>query len=201
VKKKLAFVAIMVTGLVVVLFTFNQFYQTENEITYYVATINGIPIPLDQYKVYLRTTVIDLNELGGDDIWHYTVNIDGMPTVEFAKETALELIITVILTNSQGNIQLTEAERSIAGSQAQAVFDRFTPREQEQFTMDTLVAVMEAILLRENTIRYLTQNYHPDEREEVWGHMYAEIRGNAVLERNTEVWDTLDATIFRYITY
>ena len=193
-KKALIFVIIAAAGLGIALFVFSQ---TEDGAIYYVATINGIPIPLDQYKVYLRTTVIDLNELGGDDIWHYTVNIDGLPTAEFAKESALELIITVILTNSQANIQLTDDESIAAISQAQAVFGAFTPAEQELFEMDTIVAVMQDILLHENIIQYLTQNYHPDERGEVWNQLYAVIRENAVLERNAEVWSTLDVAVFR----
>ena len=190
-KRTLSIIALAVLGVGAVLFVLVQ-ENYEQNYPVYIATINDIPIPLDQYIIYLRTTVMELFEIGGEDIWHYTMTIEGMPTEEFAKHHALELIIYITLTNSQANLQLTEEQRDLAITQAQNIFDGFSDTEQERFDISVIENVRADILLHESTIQYLTQNYHPDERQAVWDVLYAQIRESAILIINTQTWDHLD---------
>ena len=188
-KKLVILIILAAVGLGIALIMFNQ-SSRQQEMVPYVATINGAPIPLDQYKIYLRTIVTTFESFGGPDIWQATIG--GIPTPELAKRQALESIVFVMLTNSQTNMQLSEEESRLAAAQAQEMFNTFTPQEQELFDINTLITIREDILLHENVKQYLTQSYHADEREEVFAQMMEVIRQNAVLEHNTEVWDALD---------
>lgn len=156
----------------------------------YIATINGFPIPLDEYKLYLRTSIVQFENIGGgSEIWQTMIN--GVQAKEHAKDQALESIIFVKFSNLESNQYLTEYEMALARAQAEELFNTFTENEQNFFSLYTVVAVRESILLHEKNQQYLTQNYHIDNREAVFLQMFENWRQQAILEKNTQEWDRL----------
>lgn len=165
--------------------------DTESPIVHipYIATLNGVPVPLSHYKIYLRDEVRRFEETGGSQIW--LASFDGIPTGEVAKNHALESLIFVMLTNTQNYRALNEAELERARDLAEELFDSFTIDEQNAIGLDTVIEVMEAIILQQRIQFDLTQNYHPNDREAVFLDMYQVWRENAVVERNIDIWDSI----------
>ena len=168
-------------------FLLSFFNQDPGVAPVYIARLNGHPIPLSHYKIYLRDEIARFESHAGPQIWQTTIN--GVPAVDVAKNHALETIISVMLTHSRSNTTLTQAEEQAAYQGARALFDTFTPEEQEFHGFYTVLQVVENNFLQHKIQMELTQNYHIDERDRIFNSMYAEWRDAAVVELNAEVWD------------
>jgi len=89
--KKLIIFGSLITSIVALLAVviIGDFFRTEAYVPSfpYIATLNGIPIPLDEYKIYLREEVLSFEFTGGPLIWR--TDFSGVPASEVAKNNAL----------------------------------------------------------------------------------------------------------------
>lgn len=188
--KKLIFILISVIVLAVFLIDFDPEPAEE---FYYIATLDGVRIPLDEYKLYLREQIITFEAIGGQDIWKTT--LDGVSSQVLAKQNALDSIIFVKLTLSYADnvgVHLTEENRSEALLNAQTLFDSFSPEEAAQVDFGVIVNVMEESILQERVFEELTSNYASlEESIEVFNHIYDLWLQEAVIEKNVQIWDSI----------
>jgi len=188
--KKIIFILIPI--IVFAVFSIN-FSPEPKEEFYYIATLNGVRIPLDEYKLYLREQIITFESIGGQDIWKTT--LDGVSSQVLAKQNALDSIIFVKLTLEYANnvgVYLTEENRAKALLNAQALLDSFTPEEAIHVDFDVIVNVMEESILQDRIFAQLTRNYASlEESIEVFNHIYSLWLQDAVIEKNVQVWDSI----------
>lgn len=155
----------------------------------YIATLNGTPLPLDQYYIYLREEIARFELIGGADIWQTTMS--GLPTLEVAKNNALEGMVRVVLTNKQSETTLLPEQIDQAQTQAQQFWDTLPTYEQLLIPMDAIAATMEALWLQQVIEAELTQNYHPQERAYVFNRMFESWRAEAQVIRHAQTWDNV----------
>ena len=155
-----------------------------------VATVNGIPLPLSHYYLYLRPHVLHFEQTaGGPEIWQAA--LEGIPTTQLVKEQALESALLVMLTNSQGVVTLTDADIATAHAQAHELFETFTPNERATLSLAAAKQVRQDIILHQLVQAHLTQNYHEDARELVFAELFADWRATAEVIINPDVWERI----------
>lgn len=190
--KKIIFMLIPLFALMLFFGVFNR--EQEVQEFDYIATLNGVRIPLSEYKVYLREVVINFEYIGGGShIWKTT--IDGISTQVFAKQNALDSIIFIKLTNSYADnigVYLTYEDKQEALARAEELFDSFTLEEMERIDFYVVVTVMEENILQERVFEEVTRNYAlQEERVAVFDHIYSLWLQDAIIEKNIEVWDSI----------
>ncbi|MCL1936530.1 MAG: hypothetical protein FWF57_09195 [Defluviitaleaceae bacterium] len=199
--KKIISISSILILVVLITFALLHFFEKQNieqNDIEYIVTINGIRIPIDYYKLYLRTNIYHFENIGvetGEDVWR--ISVSGISAYETAKNHALESIILVSLTNMQANIELNESQIEMARIEAQNIFDSFNNSEKEIFSFETVLDVKKNIILYNATKEYLTRNYIENERDEIFNNMFRVWRENAVIERNIYVWNSIDVVEFK----
>ena len=165
----------------------------------YIAHLNGMPLSLDKYKLYLRSQVHYFENTGGSIIWD--TNMYGMTSREVVKRHALDSFILVFLTNqltSHPYIEgLTQEELDEAEEQAFIIWNGMTPREQDIFNIEVIRSVVEDTVLHSNIREYITQNYVEHQREQIFLSMFSEWREESDIVINFETWDAIDINDFR----
>ena len=162
--------------------------EKKNDVPY-IATVNGVALPLDEYFIYLRTEVLRFEETGGADIWR--VPIGGVPSIEVAKNNALEVMVAFEITVSQSDVLLPEAERTFAENQAKSVWETFKPWEQEKIPLSAVENVLKTVMRSDLIQAELTQNYNENERENAFQLIFDDLRTEATVVRNSAVWDAI----------
>ena len=190
--KKIVFILIPLFVLIVFFLNFNR--QEEAQEFYYIATLNGIRIPLSEYKLYLREQIISFESIGGGTyIWK--TNFDGIPAQVVAKQRALDAIIFVKLIIEYADIigvYLTPEDKKEAVLNAEILFDSFTPQERQDIDFYVVVNTMKEMILQTKVFDEITRNYTlEEERAEVFHHIYELWLQDAEIEKNIQVWDSI----------
>ena len=162
-----------------------------------IATLNGTPIPLDQYQLYLRENVHFFQDEMGDALWQE--NFAGMTATEFIKSQTLEFFAVVVWALHHTNHpyhELTPTERTRAHQEAYTLWHQLTSTEQELFSFDTLYTVRQEVILHNNIRDYLTRHYVEHQRIDVFLRMFADWRATAELDIDTDKWGELDIQVF-----
>ena len=156
----------------------------------YIATLNDIILPLDQYYLYLRTEIEMFEQIsGGTDIWRTT--IDGVRAIDVAKNSALESMIQVTLINQRATYTLSDDSAEFAIGVSENLWASMSYWEQELIPLEAVKAVIKAFLLNDVVEYELTRSYAMGARVGVFANMLADWRNDAVVVRNAYSWDNM----------
>lgn len=189
-RKKYIFISVFILGILIIGMYLYSKTETGDHMKY-VATFNGTKISLEEYYVYLRTQIINFENIAGTtDIWKTDLN--GMPLQEVAKQNALDSIVSVKVVIKQASnfgIYLTEEDIEQALINAEALYKTFTPKEKEKIQFDTVINVIKDGILADKIFEELTSSY--DSEEEMFKHISRLWLQDVEVEKNSEVWDSI----------
>lgn len=130
-----------------------------------VATINGEPLTEASYRGYLFSVKMEMEQGFGPEIWDLEMEGESMESI--AKERALESAVAMSVTSAKAKemkLKLTPEQKEEAKMIAANYVEQLKgPLEEEGVTEDVIREMMEDIVMSQNVLEELANNFSPTE--------------------------------------
>ncbi len=133
-----------------------------------VATIDGEPLLEENYRAYLFSVKMQMEQGFGPEIWE--IEMEGESMEDVAKERALESAVAMFVTSKKAkemDIKLTSEEKEEAKKIAADYVEQLKePLAQEGISEGVMKNMMEEILISQKVLDALSEQFVPSEDQE-----------------------------------